>query len=153
MTGLGGSLAYRPIHGTEYAGMRFVGGVATLRAEPRRYALRLTGTLPRGRVTFWFPLRVTAPVPATPSAELKAQLFEDPTAAPLPEGPLDRGVVYRFEASHCGLTFEARFDGSLWHPVPLSDRPGLPSPFINSDRGLVVVVAEGWAVYRSSEDE
>lgn len=148
---LSGTLAYRPIHGVEYAGMRFVDGVTTLSAEPgRRWYLGLTGTLPRGRVTLWFPIRVTDPVPATPAARLEIELFRGQAARPLPDGPPEPGVVYRFEASHCGLSFGARFDGSLWHPVPPADRPGLPSPFINSDRGSLVLAEPDWAVYLSS---
>jgi hypothetical protein len=59
------------------------------------------------------------------------------------------GVVYSFEATHCGLEFLTDFGGVFWHPVP-PIRGREPSFFYNSDHGRMVRLSKDWAAFESS---
>ncbi len=67
-------------------------------------------------------------------------------------GPVEPGVVYRFEVPHCGLAWLTDFDGSFWRPIdPNQPEPEVPSFFFNPDSGTMELVAPNTAEYVSSE--
>jgi hypothetical protein len=59
------------------------------------------------------------------------------------------GVAYRFETTHCGLSYLTDFDGSFWRPVPPADGQS-PDFFINQDVGAIALVDFDTAIYQSS---
>jgi hypothetical protein len=67
-------------------------------------------------------------------------------------GPVEPGVVYRFEVPHCGLDRIVDFDGSFWEPVYVTpDRK--PDSSINADIGTITLIGPDEARYVTSSDE